>query len=73
MQQFYDNTFSIKQLGFDVKTGPFVWNQHKELLTDDSSQTTIIWAHNIQDNIFTISNDLIVLLNNSSKFFCLLD
>ena len=50
------DTYSIKDLGYKVFTGPTVWNQHKELLSDDPNDTLLIWSHNIQDNKLVLNN-----------------
>jgi len=38
---------SLSELGYTVRTGRVVWNQHKSELTDDSSKILLIWSHNI--------------------------
>ena len=41
----------LRDLGFNVRTGRLVWNQNKELLTDDPSKgIPLIWAHNITED-----------------------
>lgn len=70
----YKNTVSLKEIGFGVKTGSIVWNEHKEKLTNDKNNSTLlIWASNINNGkiiigytkgkpqyIKNISNDLII-------------
>lgn len=46
-KSFEGKTF-LHNLGFTVKTGRLVWNQNKELLTNDpKGSVPLIWAHNI--------------------------
>lgn len=53
----YKNTVSLKEIGFGVKTGSIVWNEHKEKLTNDKNNSTLlIWASNIIDGKIRIPN-----------------
>ena len=46
----YKNTVSLKEIGYGVKTGSIVWNEHKEKLTNDKNNSTLlIWSSNIVD------------------------
>ncbi|MFW5800057.1 MAG: HsdM family class I SAM-dependent methyltransferase [Spirochaetota bacterium] len=55
LREKYKNTVSLRDLGYRVKTGTIVWNQHKEKLTNDSKGTIpLIWSHNIQNNLLTL-------------------
>jgi adenine-specific DNA-methyltransferase len=45
----FEGSKPLCELGYEVKTGPLVWNQHKSDLTWDTTQTVLIWAHNISD------------------------
>ena len=46
----YKNTVSLKEIGYGVKTGAIVWNEHKEKLTNDKNNSTLlIWSSNIVD------------------------
>lgn len=70
----YENTVSLKDIGYTVKTGSIIWNEHKEKLTNDKNNSTLlIWASNINNGkiiigytkgkpqyIKNISNDLII-------------
>lgn len=70
----YENTVSLKDIGYTVKTGNIIWNEHKEKLTNDKNNSTLlIWASNINNGkiiigytkgkpqyIKNISNDLII-------------
>jgi hypothetical protein len=46
---------TIAELGFRVKTGEVVWNQHKEKLIDKAG-TPIIYPQNIVDNKLVLNN-----------------
>ena len=53
----YKNTVSLKEIGFGVKTGSIVWNEHKEKLTNDKNNSTLlIWASNINNGKIRIPN-----------------
>jgi len=42
---------TLYDLGYSVKTGRLVWNQNKDLLTDNPKEgVPLIWAHNITDD-----------------------
>ena len=53
----FNNTYSLKELGYEVKTGRIVWNQHKDKLTDDKSKIPLIWSNNIVDNKIILDNN----------------
>ena len=51
---------TLKQLNINVKTGPVVWNQHKDILTSDNKKTILVYNSNIVSNKFELkefSND----------------
>ena len=74
LNKAYKNTVSLKDIGYTVKTGSIIWNEHKEKLTNDKNNSTLlIWASNINNGkiiigytkgkpqyIKNISNDLII-------------
>lgn len=46
---------TLKDWGYEVKTGPLVWNRHKSQLSDDKGKNTypLIWAESISaDGVF---------------------
>jgi adenine-specific DNA-methyltransferase len=59
LKNTFNNTFSLKELGYEVKTGRIVWNQNKEKLTNTKTDIPLIWSQNI------VNNELV--LNNNSK------
>tara|TARA_B110000285_G_scaffold234527_1_gene311831 strand:- start:947 stop:2155 length:1209 start_codon:yes stop_codon:yes gene_type:complete len=48
----YNHSSSLHELGFRVKVGNVVWNQCKDILTDDPSQTRLIYSSDIHNNNF---------------------
>lgn len=47
---------TLHELGFKVKTGTVVWNQHKEKLSHNENDTLLVWAHNITNKGFQQSD-----------------
>lgn len=60
--RLYEGKKSLKELGFHPETGSIVWNQHKDSLTDNRSETLLIWSDNIKDSL-----DLKVKRKNPQK------
>jgi type I restriction-modification system DNA methylase subunit len=58
----YDGASTLFKMGFSVSVGTVVWNQCKEILTDDSSKTRLIYSSDIVKNSLTIKK-----FNNSEK------
>jgi adenine-specific DNA-methyltransferase len=72
LDELINGCTSLEKLGLKVKTGPFVWNQHKSILTDDhrsplanapasvrtSSITnqSVAWQHQLRDNKILVYN-----------------
>ena len=58
LKQIFEGATTIKGLGLGVRTGQVVWNEHKELLTNDENDTLLIYNtnvtkdHTIQTNHF---------------------
>lgn len=50
LKEQFKNKYSLDDLGFYVKTGSLAWNNHKNKLTKDSSETLLIYSHNITKN-----------------------
>ena len=50
------NTKTLFQMGLGVKTGSVVWNQVKDCLTDDSKETLLIYASNINKSELKLNN-----------------
>jgi adenine-specific DNA-methyltransferase len=45
--KLYENSTTLKDMGFRVKVGTVVWNQCKEILTDDATKTRLIYSSDI--------------------------
>ena len=45
--KLYENSTTLKDMGFRVKVGTVVWNQCKEILTDDPTKTRLIYSSDI--------------------------
>ena len=45
-----DKSTTLEHMGFDVNVGNIVWNQCKDILTDDSNQTRLIYSSDIKNN-----------------------
>jgi len=50
---------TLRELGFLVYTGHLVWNQQKAFMSDDSSNTVLVWASNIVDGRLEIPSEKI--------------
>ena len=50
----YNQSKTLDELGFEVKVGNIVWNQHKDILTEDESKTLLIYSSDIKDNTLCI-------------------
>ena len=48
LKQLYNNTNNLNKLGFNVSIGSIVWNQCKEILTDDI-KTRLIYSSDVID------------------------
>ena len=47
---------NLYDMGFDVTVGNIVWNQCKDILTDDIQQTRLIYSSDIQNNKLGMKN-----------------
>ena len=50
INKLYEKSTTLDDLGFDVKVGNIVWNQHKDKLTNDETKTLLIYSSNIKKN-----------------------
>lgn len=53
IERLYDNSVSLSELGFKASVGNVVWNQCKDILTDDQSRTRLIYGTDIVDGKLT--------------------
>jgi len=60
LKKLFEGSSTLKELGFSVKTGNVVWNQHKTKLTSDNKNTLLIYNTNIEGSQIvekTFNND----------------
>ena len=50
LRAFFENSTTIKKMGLAVKTGTIVWNEKKDLLTDDELNTILLYNTNITND-----------------------
>lgn len=50
LKKLYQNSKSLNELKFEVKVGNLVWNQNKNILTDDTNKTRLIYNSDIVKN-----------------------
>ena len=50
LKKLYENANSLNNLGFKVSVGSVVWNQVKDILTDDETKTRLIYSSDIENN-----------------------
>jgi adenine-specific DNA-methyltransferase len=50
LNNLYTDTDTLDNMGFSVSVGKVVWNQVKEELTDDNSNTLLIYSGDIKNN-----------------------
>jgi type I restriction-modification system DNA methylase subunit len=48
LRELYNNSKSLDELGFKVSVGNVVWNQCKDILTDDDTKTRLIYSSDIE-------------------------
>jgi thiol-disulfide isomerase/thioredoxin len=51
LNELYNNSTTINNLGFDVKVGSIVWNQVKNKLTTDETKTRLIYSSDIDNGV----------------------
>lgn len=62
IRELYVGSKTLHKMGFKVSVGNVVWNQHKRILTDDSSKTRLIYSSDIENNRLTMK-----VFNNEQK------
>lgn len=58
LQKTFKNATNLKELGYFVRTGRVVWNQHKESLSDNPKDTLLIWSNNITNKGLVLNNKI---------------
>jgi hypothetical protein len=56
LELYYQNASSLYDLGFRVKTGNVVWNQHKTKIKHDNSHPLLLYNTNVGKNEITIKS-----------------
>jgi type I restriction-modification system DNA methylase subunit len=54
LNKLYEGSTDLNELNFKVSVGTIVWNQHKDILTDDDTKTRLIYSSDIVDKKLTI-------------------
>lgn len=49
LQELYEHSLTLSKLGFDVKVGTVVWNECKQILTNDNRETLLIYSSDIKN------------------------
>jgi len=50
IKEIYENSTNLYNLNFNAKIGSIVWNENKDLLTNDKSKTRLIYNTDIKNN-----------------------
>jgi hypothetical protein len=61
-----EDSYTLRGLGFNVKTGDVVWNQHKEKLSD--SGDLLIYSSNIVNNELVFGNEVCFLSGEKKQY-----
>lgn len=56
MKELYDNSTSLYEMGFKVNVGTVVWNECKNILTDDVTKTRLIYSSDIAKGELNLTN-----------------
>jgi adenine-specific DNA-methyltransferase len=54
LRELYNGSRKLSELGFTVSVGSIVWNQHKDILTNDPTKTLLIYSSDIKNNTLNI-------------------
>jgi len=54
LKEYYKDATTLKNMKFEVKVGTVVWNQVKDKLTDDNTNTRLVYSSDIVDNELSI-------------------
>ncbi len=50
IKEIYENSTNLYNLNFNAKIGSIVWNENKQILTDDNTKTKLIYNTDIKNN-----------------------
>ncbi len=56
IEKLYDGSQTLSELGCKVSVGTVVWNQCKDILTDDISKTRLIYSSDIKEGELVMKN-----------------
>jgi len=54
LKEYYKDATTLKNMNFEVKVGNVVWNQVKDKLTNDNTNTRLVYSSDIIDNNLSI-------------------
>jgi len=54
IEELQMNSTTLEDLGFEVFVGKCVWNQEKDILTDDKTKTLLVYSGDIKENELNI-------------------
>ena len=57
IEKLFEGKHSLLELGFEVKTGNYVWNQNKVYMSGDKNNTLLLWTCNIENNQLKLEPD----------------
>ena len=56
INSFYEEAKTLDELGFEVSVGKLVWNQNKDILSNDDSKTRLIYNSDIVNNKLQVTS-----------------
>ena len=56
LYSLYNGATTLSEIGFSVNVGNVVWNQCKDVLTNDNTKTRLIYSSDIKNNELNIQN-----------------
>lgn len=57
LKRKFKDKLSLKEMNYEVKTGGLVWNENKDILTDEpEGNVPVIWSHNITEEGLKLDN-----------------
>ena len=62
IMSLYQNSSSLYELGFQTSVGNIIWNENKNILTDDCEKTRLVYSSDIDNNNLSIKK-----YNNEEK------
>jgi len=58
LRKIFEGSFTLRELGYRVRTGKIMWNKHRDRLTNNPSKgILLVWAHNIKSGKLVLRND----------------